>query len=157
MSFCTNCGNQLPENTAFCPACGQPVGAPDPAPEQKQEQTQYTGQGQVYATSPAQIQLYTTDDVAGKQIEAIGMVTGASILCKNIGKDFGAAFRNIAGGEMKAYTELMIESKNLAINRMIEDAAKAGANAIVAVRFATTSIVQGGAELLAYGTAVKFV
>lgn len=97
-----------------------------------------------------------TDYIPGKEFELIGLVTGSCIMCKNIGKDIGASFRNIAGGEMRAYTELMVESKDKAVNYMVGQAQGYGADAIINVRFSSTSIVQGGAEILVAGTAVKF-
>ncbi len=78
-------------------------------------------------------------------------------MCKNVGKDIGASFRNLVGGEMKAYAQLMEESKDTAINHMIEQAQRMGADAIVNVRFSSTTIVTGGAEILVSGTAVKFI
>lgn len=77
-------------------------------------------------------------------------------MCKNIGKDIGASFRNMVGGEMEAYTQLMMETKDRAIGYMIGQAQQYGADAIVNVRFSSTSIVQGGSEILVSGTAVKF-
>lgn len=101
--------------------------------------------------------LLTIDNVPGKQIEALGMVTGGCIMCKNIGKDIGSSFRNIVGGKMQAYTEMMLESKDNATNNMIAEAKAMGADAIIGIRFSSTTIVQGGAEILASGTAVKFI
>ena len=78
-------------------------------------------------------------------------------MCKNIGRDIGASFKNLVGGEMKAYTEMMNEARDLAIQRMVEEAEGLGADAVVNIRFATSAIIQGAAEVIAYGTAVKFV
>ena len=78
------------------------------------------------------------------------------VMCKNIGKDIGASFRNMVGGEMQAYTRMMAEAKDKAISYMINQAMSMGADAIVNVRFASTTIVAGGAEILVSGTAVKF-
>ena len=78
------------------------------------------------------------------------------VMCKNIGKDIGASFRNMVGGEMQAYTQMMAEAKDKAISYMINQAMSMGADAIVNVRFASTTIVAGGAEILVSGTAVKF-
>ena len=80
-----------------------------------------------------------------------------AIQCKNIGRDIGASFKNLVGGEMKAYTEMMNEARDLAIQRMVEEAEGLGADAVVNIRFATSAIIQGPAEVIAYGTAVKFV
>lgn len=87
----------------------------------------------------------------------LGMVKGSTIQCKNIGRDIGASFKNLVGGEMKAYTEMMDEARDLAIQRMVEEAEGLGADAVVNIRFATSAIIQGAAEVIAYGTAVKFV
>ena len=86
--------------------------------------------------------------------QSLGVVSGSTVRAKNVFKDIGAAFKNIAGGEIKAYTELLQESRNEALFRMLQDASARGANAVVNVRFATSSVAGGAAELLAYGTAV---
>lgn len=101
--------------------------------------------------------LVNTDYIAGKELGMLGLVKGSTIQCKNIGKDFGASFKNLVGGEMKAYTEMMNESREIATQRMIAEAESMGADAIVNVRFATSAIVQGAAEVIAYGTAVKYM
>ena len=98
----------------------------------------------------------TTENIPGKEYEIIGMAKGSTIRCKNIGKDIGSSFKNIVGGEMKAYVEMMNEARDIAIERMQAEASALGADAIVSVRFATSAIIQGGAEVMAYGTAVKF-
>ncbi len=87
-------------------------------------------------------------------IKVLGLVTGNTVRARHIGKDIAASLRNIVGGEIKEYTELLKQSRNLAIERMIEEAKKLGANAVVGVRFSTASIMGGAAEILAYGTAV---
>ncbi len=84
----------------------------------------------------------------------IGLVQGNTIRAKNIGRDILAGLKNIIGGELTGYTELLTEARQEATNRMIQQAQSAGANAIVNIRFATSSITQGAAELFAYGTAV---
>ena len=101
--------------------------------------------------------LVNTDYISGKELEMLGMVKGSTIQCKNIGRDIGASFKNLVGGEMKAFTEMMIEARDLAIQRMVEEAEGLGADAVVNIRFATSAIIQGAAEVIAYGTAVKFV
>lgn len=100
--------------------------------------------------------LVTTDTIPGKDFEALGLVTGCCIMCKNVGRDIGASFKNLVGGEMQSYTDLMVQSKNQAINYMMGQAQQMGADAIVGVRFSSTTIVAGGAEILVSGTAVKF-
>lgn len=100
--------------------------------------------------------LTNIESVPGKKIiEHYGLVCGSTIRAKNAFKDFGAGFKNIFGGELKSYTELMEESRAQAIERMIQQAQQLGANAIVNVRFSTSNIAQGAAELYVYGTAVK--
>lgn len=101
--------------------------------------------------------LVNTDYITGKNLGMLGLVKGSTIQCKHIGKDIGSSFKNLVGGEMKAYTEMMDESREVAIRRMIAEAENMGADAIVNVRFATSAIIQGAAEVIAYGTAVRFV
>ncbi len=84
-----------------------------------------------------------------------GLVAGSTIRAKHIGRDLMASLKNLVGGELKGYTQLMQESRQQAVDRMIEQAKQLGANAIVNVRFSTSSVAQGAAELYAYGTAVK--
>ncbi|MGA1871595.1 MAG: YbjQ family protein [bacterium] len=88
-------------------------------------------------------------------VEHYGIVSGSTVRAKHIGKDILAGFKNIVGGELKAYTELLQDSRKQATDRMIEQAKQLGANAIVNIRFATSSVAQGAAELYVYGTAVK--
>ena len=96
------------------------------------------------------------ETVPGKTIvEHFGLVSGSTIRAKHIGRDIMASLKNLVGGELKGYTQLLQESRNQAIDRMIEHARQMGANAIVNVRFSTSSIAQGAAELYAYGTAVR--
>ncbi|MEE3114318.1 MAG: YbjQ family protein [Candidatus Thermoplasmatota archaeon] len=97
-----------------------------------------------------------TETISGRVIiQSLGVVGGSTVRAKHIGKDIGALFKNIGGGELKAYTELLEESRSEAIGRMVADAMARGANAIVDVRFATSAVTAGAAELFAYGTAVK--
>ncbi|MGE7672802.1 YbjQ family protein [Lysinibacillus sp. NPDC094403] len=100
--------------------------------------------------------LSTTDIVAGKEIvETIGLVKGNSVQSRNIGRDMMAGLRNIVGGEMKEYAEMLVRSRELATKDMEEEARRLGANAIVGVRFSTSSVMDGTSEVLAYGTAVR--
>lgn len=102
-----------------------------------------------------QLVVSNTETIPGMTItQSLGVVTGSTVRAKHIGKDILAGFKNIVGGELKAYTELLQESRNEALNRMLLDAAGRGANAVVNVRFATSSVAGGAAELFAYGTAV---
>ena len=97
-----------------------------------------------------------TDFVTGKEIkEMLGLVKGNTIQAKSIGKDIRAGFRHIAGGEIKEYTEMLAESREIALKRMKDKAEKQDADAVINVRFMTSSIMGGAAEILAYGTAVK--
>tara|TARA_B100001093_G_scaffold189183_1_gene181739 strand:+ start:2960 stop:3292 length:333 start_codon:yes stop_codon:yes gene_type:complete len=96
-----------------------------------------------------------TETIPGTTIvESMGVVTGSTVRAKNVFKDIGAGLKNIVGGELKAYTELLQESRNEALYRMLSEAQSRGANAVVNVRFATSSVAGGASELLAYGTAV---
>ena len=98
----------------------------------------------------------TSDQIIGKEIiESLGLVRGSTIRAKHIGKDLIAGLRGIVGGEIKEYTEALEEAREIAVKRMIEDAEKMRADAIVCVRFTTSQILTGAAELLVYGTAVK--
>ena len=97
-----------------------------------------------------------TEDIPGQQIvEFYGVVTGSTVRAKHMGRDIAAGLKNILGGELKGYTELLQEARQEALHRMMEQARSVGANAVINVRFATSSIAQGAAELFAYGTAVK--
>lgn len=99
--------------------------------------------------------LVNTDYIAGKDLEMLGMVKGSTIQSKNIGRDFTQGLKTIVGGELKAYTEMMNEARELATARMKEEAEKLGADAIINVRYASAAVMQGAAEVMAYGTAVK--
>jgi uncharacterized protein YbjQ (UPF0145 family) len=99
--------------------------------------------------------LSNTETVPGKEITRFfGVVSGSTVRAKHIGKDIMAGFKNIIGGELKAYTELIGEAREDAIGRMVREAESLGANAVVNIRFSTSSVAQGAAELFAYGTAV---
>ncbi len=99
----------------------------------------------------------TTDFVPGRKIvEAIGIVRGNTIRARHLGKDILAALKNIVGGEIEEYTKMIAESREQSLDRMIEEATLLGADAVINVRFMTASMMQNAAELLAYGTAVKF-
>jgi uncharacterized protein YbjQ (UPF0145 family) len=97
----------------------------------------------------------SSDDIAGKRIvRTIGLVRGNTIRARHVGKDIMAAFRNLVGGEVSEYTKMLAESREQALDRMVEEAQDLGANAVVSIRFVTSMVMQGAAELLAYGTAV---
>ena len=100
--------------------------------------------------------IVNTDYIIGKEIkDVLGLVRGNTVQAKNIGKDFKAGLRNITGGEIIEYTEMLAESREIALKRMNDKAEKLGADAVINVRFMTSSIMGGAAEILAYGTAVK--
>ena len=99
----------------------------------------------------------TTETVPGKEIaEIIGIARGSMVRAKNIGSDFLAGIKNVIGGEIDEYTKLQSQARDEAIQRMINDALRMEADAVVNVRIATSMVMQGASELLAYGTAVKF-
>lgn len=100
--------------------------------------------------------LSTINEIAGKEIvEILGLVRGNTIRARHVGKDIMAGFKNIVGGEITDYTKMLGESREQALDRMITDARNLGADAIIGIRFTTSSVMQGAAELLAYGTAVR--
>ena len=103
------------------------------------------------------MQVFTINYVPGKEIEALGLVTGNVVRAKHIGKDLMAGLKNIAGGEIKSYTEMLTESRDIARERMIAEAEALGADAIISVRFVASSVMEGTSEILAYGTAVKIL
>lgn len=99
----------------------------------------------------------TTDTIPGKNIvEVLGIARGSTVRARNVGRDFFAGLKNIVGGEISEYTKLQADSREQAMKRMIDDANRMGADAIVCFRLNTSVITQGAAEILAYGTAVKF-
>lgn len=101
--------------------------------------------------------LTTTETITGKTLEMIGLVKGSTIQSKNVGKDITQSFKTLIGGELKAYTQMMDEARALATKRMVAEAENLGADAVVCMRYASSSVMAGAAEVVAYGTAVKFV
>jgi uncharacterized protein YbjQ (UPF0145 family) len=101
--------------------------------------------------------LVNTDFITGKEIETIGVVKGSMIQSKHLGKDIMAGFKTIVGGELTGYSEMINEARSIATRRMVEEAETLGADAIINVRYASSMVMQGAAEILAYGTAVRFV
>jgi len=100
--------------------------------------------------------LTTTDTIPGKKIvEILGLVRGSTIRAKHVGKDIMAGFKTLIGGEIKGYTEMLNEAREQAMERMKEEAKKVNADAIIEIRLGTSNVMQGAAEVLAYGTAVK--
>lgn len=101
------------------------------------------------------MKLFNINYIPGAEIEALGIVKGTVVSSKHIGKDIGAGLKGIVGGELKGYTEMLSEARDIATNRMISEAEAIGADAIINIRFGSSDIIQGAAEVLAYGTAVK--
>lgn len=101
--------------------------------------------------------IVNTDYISGKELEMIGMVKGSTIQSKNIGHDIGQSFKTLVGGELKSYTDMMNAARQLATDRMVQEAQSLGADAVVNVRFASSAVMAGAAEVMAYGTAVKFI
>jgi len=100
--------------------------------------------------------LVNTDFITGKDIETIQIVKGAIIQSKHMGKDIMASFKTIVGGELKGYSDMMNEARAKATKRMVEEAEALGADGIINIRYASSAVMQGAAEVMAYGTAVKF-
>ena len=100
--------------------------------------------------------LVNTDYIAGKELEMLGLVKGSTIQSVNMGKDIGQAFKSLVGGELKSYNEMMNNARALATKCMVEEAQALGADAVVNVRYVSSSIMQSASEVMAYGTAVKF-
>ena len=100
--------------------------------------------------------LVNTDYITGKELEMLGLVKGSTIQTKNIGKDITQAFKTLVGGELTAYNEMMNDARALATKRMVVEAEALQADAVVNIRYASSSVMAGAAEVIAYGTAVKF-
>ena len=100
--------------------------------------------------------LVSIDTIPGKQYEVLGIVKGTIVQTKNLGRDFMAAMKTLVGGEIVGYTEMLNEARQLATKRMVDEAEKMHADAIVGVRFGSSQVMQGAAEMIAYGTAVRF-
>lgn len=101
--------------------------------------------------------LVNTDYIPGKNFEMIGLVRGTMIQSVHVGKDIMNSLRTLVGGELTSYTEMMNEARAIATKRMAEDAASMGADAVINIRYSSSQVMQGAAEIMAYGTAVKFV
>ena len=101
--------------------------------------------------------LVNISEIPGKKFEVLGMVKGSVVRSKHVGKDIVAGFKTIIGGELKGYTEMLTEARDIASKRMIKEAEAMGADAVLKVTYTTAGIMQGAAEIMAYGTAVKFV
>ena len=101
--------------------------------------------------------LVNTDYISGKEFEMLGLVQGSTIQTKDIGRDIGQMIKTIVGGELKSYNDMIKKAREIATDRMVEEAEKLGADAVVGIRYASAAVMQGAAEVLAYGTAVKFI
>ena len=102
------------------------------------------------------MKLVSIDSIPGKEYEALGLVKGTIVQSKNFGRDFMAGLKTLVGGEIKGYTEMLNEARQIATKRMVDEATALGADAVVGVRYGSSAVMQGAAEIVAYGTAVKF-
>ena len=103
------------------------------------------------------MKLVSIETIPGQNFEVLGVVKGTIVQSKNFGKDFMAGMKTLVGGEIKGYTDMLIEARQIATKRMVDEAQSLGADAIVGVRYTSSSVMQGAAEVMAYGTAVKFI
>lgn len=101
--------------------------------------------------------LVNTDFITGKQLETLSIVKGSTIQSKHLGKDMMSGLKTLVGGELTAYSEMMNEARAIATKRMVDEATALGADAVINIRYASSAIMQGAAEVIAYGTAVKFI
>ena len=99
--------------------------------------------------------LVNIDHIPGKELEVLGIVKGTTVQSKHFGKDFMAGMKTLVGGEITGYTEMLVEARQIATKRMVDEAAAMGADAVINVRFGSSAVMQGAAEVIAYGTAVK--
>ncbi len=152
MILCPHC-NYRQKTSAKCIMCGKPIteiieAAPQIQPVRTRPIQRLPKAGEILLTN--------IESVPGREIvEHFGLVSGNTIRAKHVGKDIMAGLKNLIGGELKGYTQLLQESRAQAVDRMKEQARQLGANAVVNVRFSTSSVTQGAAELYAYGTAVR--
>lgn len=155
--FCSNCGTQISEGSVFCPNCGTKVAADAAAPEVPVQPVEAAPQ-QAPVYQQKKIFTSTLESVAGAKAESLGIVMGSVVSSRNVGKDLLAGFKNMAGGEIRSYTELAMEARKVAADRMIIEARALDADAVLGVRYSSAPIsVEGAIEVLAYGTAVKFI
>ena len=101
--------------------------------------------------------LVNTDYISGREFEMLGLVKGSTIQSKHVGKDIVQSFKTLVGGELKAYNEMMNDARAIATKRMVEEAETLDADAVVNIRYASSAVMQGAAEVIVYGTAVKFL
>ncbi len=103
------------------------------------------------------MKLLSIETIPGTEYEALGMVKGTVVQSKNFGKDFMAAMKTLVGGEIVGYTEMLNEARQIAVKRMVDEAKELGADAVVGVRYGSSQVMSGAAEVIAYGTAVKYI
>jgi len=156
MATCPNCGYQQDESSE-CIKCGTSFSAKEDTTILSGPQPRMMpGKMEIVNTEGGTVILTNIESIPGKRIvEHFGLVSGSTIRAKHIGRDLMASLKNIVGGELKGYTQLLNESRKQAVERMIEQTRQLGGNAIVNIRFSTSSVAQGAAELYAYGTAVR--
>ena len=102
------------------------------------------------------MKLLSIDSFPGREFEALGMVKGAIVQTKHFGNDFMAGIKTLVGGEIAAYTDMLNEARQIAVKRMVDEATELGADAVIGVRYGSAQMMQGAAEVIAYGTAIKF-
>ena len=100
--------------------------------------------------------LVTTESISGKELDTLGIVKGTTIQSVHIGKDIGSAFKTLVGGELQSYNEMLNKARALATERMVKEAEALGADAVVGIRYSSSSVMQGAAEVMVYGAAVKY-
>ena len=103
------------------------------------------------------MKLVSIDYIPGKEIDALGIVKGTVVQSKNIGRDFMAGMKTLVGGEIAGYTEMLNEARQIAVKRMVDEAKAMGADAVIGVKYGSSQVMQGAAEIIAYGTAVKII
>ena len=101
--------------------------------------------------------LVTTESISGKELDTLGIVKGTTIQSVHIGKDIGSAFKTLVGGELQSYNEMLNKARALATERMVKEAEALGADAVVGIRYSSSSVMQGAAAVMVYGTAVKYL
>jgi len=156
MTTCPNCGYQQ-DKSSECIKCGTSFSAKEETTILKGPRPgEMSGKIEVIKTEGGTVILTNIESIPGRRIvEHFGLVSGSTIRAKHIGRDLMAGLKNIVGGELKGYTQLLNESRKQAIERMTEQTRQLGGNAIINIRFSTSSVAQGAAELYAYGTAVR--
>lgn len=103
------------------------------------------------------MKLLSIEYIPGQDIEALGMVKGTIVQTKNLGRDFMAGMKSLVGGELVGYTEMLEEARQIAVKRMVDEAKKLGADAVIGVKYGSSQVMSGAAEVIAYGTAVKYL